>query len=160
MHRFKPERKRVTSPESAYLIRDLMLGAARGGTARAAAIEGFEVAAKTGTTSERRDAWLAGHAGGLVTVVWVGRDDSKPLGLTATRAAAPLWQRFMERAVKARPRRSVARPEGIVSLWVDTETGLLVRQTNKRARPELFRRGSQPRRDRFWRVAEAMPVVW
>ena len=159
LHGFKPRTRRVSSSESAYLIRDLMLDAAREGTARAAAVEGFEVAAKTGTTSERRDAWLAGHAGSVVTAVWVGRDDAKPLGLTGTRAAAPLWQRFMERAVKARPPRPVPRPDGIESLWVDAETGLLVRQTNKHARRELFRRGAKPRRDRFWRSDAPAPVI-
>ena len=147
LHRFKVESQRVSDPETAFLIRDLMLGAAREGTARSAAIEGFEVAAKTGTTSERRDAWLAGHAGGLVTVVWVGRDDAKPLDLTGTLAAAPLWKRFMARAIKARPPYRVQRPDGVVSLTVDSKTGLLVRRTHRRATAELFHRDARPPRE-------------
>ena len=116
LHRFKTGSRQVANAETAYLIHDLLLDAARDGTARAAAVDGLEVAAKTGTTSERRDAWLAGYAGGVVAVVWVGRDDAKPLGLTGTGAAAPLWKAFMERAVRARPPRVVARPEGVVSV--------------------------------------------
>ena len=160
LRRFKTQSRRVASAEAAYLIHDLLLEAARDGTARAAAVEGLAVAAKTGTTSERRDAWLAGYAGGVVAVVWVGRDDAKPLGLTGTGAAAPLWQAFMERAARARPPRAVARPEGILSHWVDADTGLLVRQSNPRAKAEIFRRGAMPRRDRFWRVDEEVPVVY
>ena len=157
---FSSMRRRVASAESAFLIHDLLLDAARDGTARSAAIEDLDVAAKTGTTSERRDAWLAGYAAGVVTVVWVGRDDAKPLGLTGTSAAAPLWKAFIERAVRARPPRTVERPEGIVDHWVDPKTGLLVRPSNRRARAEIFRRGAVPRRDRFWRADEKVPVVY
>lgn len=159
LRRFADNGRRVSDPATAYLIRDLMLGAVRDGTARGAAADGLDVAAKTGTTSERRDAWLAGHAGGLVTVVWVGRDDDRPLDLTGSAAAAPLWKRFMESAVPARPPHPVDRPEGVVSLWVDPETGLLVRRGHRRATPELFSERARPPRDRFWRRDEPVPVV-
>ncbi len=157
--RFKPRRRKVSRPETAYLVHDLLLDAARRGTAGAAAVEGLAVAAKTGTTSERRDAWLAGYAGSVVAVVWVGRDDNQPLGLTGTAAAAPLWKRFMEHAVPARPPRPRPRPEGVMTLYVDSKTGLLVREANPRAHPELFRRGALPRRDRFWRYDRDLPVI-
>jgi len=159
LERFRRRDRRVSRPETAYLVRDLLADAARDGTARAAAFDGTEVAAKTGTTSERRDAWLAGTAGSLATVVWIGRDDGTPLGLTGTEAAAPLWRRFMERAVESRPPQTPERPDGIVVRHVDRRTGLLVRPSNRRSYPELFRRGALPRRDRFWRVDPAAPVV-
>ncbi len=157
---FKIREKRVTSAETAFLIHDLLLDAARDGTAGRAAIRDLVVAAKTGTSSERRDAWLAGYSEGVVAVVWVGRDDAKPLGLTGSGAAAPLWKAFMERAVRARPPNPMTRPEGIVSHWVDSETGLRVRPSNRHARAEIFRRGAVPRRDRFWRADEGVPVIY
>ena len=159
LERFKARGRRVASEESAYLVRDLMVSAASEGTARNAELPGVEVAAKTGSTSDLRDAWLAGEADGLVAVVWVGRDDSKPLGLTGSAAAAPLWKRFMERAVHTRTPREVPRPDAIVTRFFDPRTGLLVRQGHRRARPEIFRRGALPRRARFWRADPAMPVV-
>jgi len=159
LDRIGVERRRVVSAASAYLAVDLLRDAATLGTARAAAVEGLVVAAKTGTTSERRDAWLAGHAGGLVTVVWVGRDDGRPLGLTGSQAAAPLWRDFMRRAVPLRPPQRLERPPRVVDRFVDADTGLLVRGFNTRATREVFRADVLPPRDRFWRVDEDVPVV-
>lgn len=156
---FRPDAEGVASDETTWIVRDLLLDAARRGTARAASIDGLEVAAKTGTSSGRRDAWLAGWAGSVVTVVWVGRDDDRPLGLTGSQAAAPLWKRFMEKAVPARPDFAPRRPARILELYIDTTTGLLVRARNPDARLELFRRGALPRRDRFWRIDEPVPAL-
>jgi penicillin-binding protein 1B len=159
LERTWPSRRRVVSAASAYLAIDLLRDTAAYGTARAAAIPGLVVAAKTGTTSEQRDAWLAGHAGGLVTVVWVGRDDGRPLGLTGSQAAAPLWREFMRRAVPLRPPRRLERPPLVVDRYVDAGTGLLVRSFNPRARLDVFREDALPPRDRFWRWDDDVPVV-
>ena len=94
-----------------------------------------------------------------MTVVWVGRDDAEPLGLTGAVAAAPVWKSFMEKAVGTRSDRSEPRPSGIVELWIDPETGLLVRSINPRAEHELFQRGHLPRRDRFFRVDPEEVVI-
>ena len=159
LDRVWPSGERVVSPASAYLAIDLLRDAAAYGTARSAAISGLVVAAKTGTTSEQRDAWLAGHAGGLVTVVWVGRDDGRPLGLTGREAAAPLWREFMRRGVSLRPPHHLERPLRVVDRYVDAESGLLVRSFNPRARRDVFREDALPPRDRFWRIDEDVPVV-
>ncbi|HBT97310.1 MAG TPA: penicillin-binding protein 1B [Desulfobulbaceae bacterium] len=53
------------------------------------------LAGKTGTTNNLRDAWFAGFSGDHVLVVWVGRDDNKPVGLTGSSGALPLWERIM-----------------------------------------------------------------
>ena len=80
----RPSVQRAVSPATAWLVRDLMRSAVREGTARRAAIDGEDVAAKTGTSSDRRDAWMAGEVAGLSIVVWVGLDDGSPLGLTGS----------------------------------------------------------------------------
>ena len=157
--RFFVSRRDVVDPATAWLVGDLLRDAAAHGTARAAALDGLEVAAKTGTTSERRDAWLAGLADGLVTVVWVGRDDGRPLGLTGSQGAAPLWREFMRRGVPLRPPREIARPYDVVSRHVDARTGLLVRSWNPHAQLEVFRLGALPPRDRFWREDTDVAVV-
>jgi len=150
---------RVARPANAYLVRDLMRSAVEGGTAKVASIDGIDVAAKTGSSSELRDAWFAGHAGNVVTVVWVGLDKGGNFGLSGGVAAGPIWKEFMQRAVGAWPAEPPERPAGIVELFVDTETGLLVRERNPRSRKELFRRGARPRRDRFWRIDRPAQVV-
>jgi penicillin-binding protein 1B len=157
--RFAPRRRRVVDRATAFLVTDLLRDAASAGTARAAAVDALPVAAKTGTTSERRDAWLAGHAGGLVVAVWVGRDDGKPLGLTGSAAAAPIWRELVRRGVPLRPERTLEPPGDVVTLHVDERTGLLVRSWNPHAHADLFRLGALPPRDRFWRRDTAVAVV-
>lgn len=156
---FPDRRRRAAKPSVVYMVNDLLKEAARDGTAQGAAVDGWEVSAKTGTTSDRRDAWLAGHGNGIVTVVWVGRDDGEPLGLGGGTAAAPLWRNFMEKALGSRPKRTQTKPDDVLELHVDARTGLLVRSFNSNARLDLFRRGAKPRRDRFWRVDESVPVI-
>jgi penicillin-binding protein 1B len=72
------------------------------GTGRGARTAGFtlEAAGKTGTTNALRDAWFAGFSGHLLTVVWVGCDDGRPVGLPAAEAALPIWTSFMTRALQ------------------------------------------------------------
>ena len=152
-------RKKVVSPASAYLVWDLLREAVETGTGSAARIEGSAVAGKTGTSSDRRDAWFAGLVDGLVVVVWVGLDDGSPLGLSGSAAAVPLWRRVAAEAAGSYAEGEPPRPRDIVEKMIDTRTGLLVRDFNPRARRALFREGALPRRDRFFRRDEPVPVV-
>lgn len=74
------------------------------GTGVKAAIPGLDIAGKTGTTSDFKDAWFCGFTGGLTAVVWMGRDDDQPMrGITGGSAPAELWHAFMARAVRRVP---------------------------------------------------------
>ena len=148
LHRYGVERDRVTGKASAYLVDWLLEQAVESGTARGVGLQEIRVAAKTGTSSGGRDAWLAGHAGSVVTVVWVGRDDDRSMGLSGSTAAAPIWREFMAVAARARPTRVTPRPEKIVEAFVDPKTGLRVRSSKSGARPCLFRKGVMPRKKR------------
>jgi penicillin-binding protein 1A len=82
---------------------DLLSSTVKQGTARAAALD-TPVFGKTGTTQNNRDALFVGFADGLVTAVWVGRDDNKPMpGLAGGGLPARIWRSFMTQATGARP---------------------------------------------------------
>jgi len=78
------------------------------GTGARAAIPGHDLAGKTGTTSDYKDAWFAGYTGGFATVVWMGRDDAAPMGrITGGGAPAEMWRAFMVTALKRIPARAI-----------------------------------------------------
>ena len=83
-----------------YYQNQMLRGVMTGGTGRAASIAGRDVAGKTGTTSDYKDAWFVGYTGGFVTAVWVGKDDNTPMrGVTGGSSPAAIWRGFMEAAL-------------------------------------------------------------
>jgi penicillin-binding protein 1A len=83
-----------------YYLNQMLRGVMTSGTGRSAAIAGRDVAGKTGTTSDYKDAWFVGYTGGFVTAVWVGKDDNSPMrGVTGGSSPAAIWKGFMEAAL-------------------------------------------------------------
>jgi penicillin-binding protein 1A len=104
-------------PRNAFLISDMMLDVVKRGTAvEAKVLERADIGGKTGSTNNHRDAWFSGFGGDLVTTVWVGKDDYKPLGggEYGGRAALPIWINFMRSALAGVPLKTMAPPAGIV----------------------------------------------
>lgn len=133
---------RVLDARTAYISTSLLQDVIRFGTGRQALSLGrSDLAGKTGTTNEQRDAWFTGYSPGLVATAWVGFDTPKPLGNleTGARAALPMWTSFMAEALRGVPQRSWAQPEGLVSARIDPETGNFTHSSNPRAIFELFR---------------------
>ncbi len=103
-HRAEPPLQVLTNPALSEMNL-LLRGVITGGTGTRAAIAGYDLAGKTGTTSDFQDAWFCGFTGGLTTVVWVGKDDNTPMrGVTGGQAPAAIWRAFM---VQALPRAHV-----------------------------------------------------
>lgn len=94
-----------------YYLNEMLRGVVTSGTARSVAIGGRDLAGKTGTTSDYKDAWFVGYTGGFVAAVWVGKDDNTAMrGVTGGNAPAAIWRGFMEAAL---PRLAVQRiPDG------------------------------------------------
>ena len=138
---------RAIDPAVAWLTTSLMGSVVEEGTATHAKRLKVEIAGKTGTTNDARDAWFIGFTSDLVMGVWLGRDDNGPLGRGATGggSAVPIWTEAMRAAIEQRrPPAFAAAPEGIVSAVVDTATGMLVSAETKRKRTEFFLAGTEP----------------
>lgn len=116
-----PESKQVLSPEVSYVLTDMLKNVVQSGTGRAAAKLGRYVAGKTGTTSEFRDGWFIGYTPDLITGVWVGYDDHRPLGdkETGARTALPIWLAFMTGAGQGGGSEDFPVPDGIDWLEVN-----------------------------------------
>lgn len=89
----------VAPPGPVYLLTAALQGVVREGTARSLINwlpADLNVAGKTGTTDDLRDSWFAGFTGDRVAVVWVGRDDNQPTGLTGASGAMTVWGEMMK----------------------------------------------------------------
>ncbi len=179
----KPQAERVISPQNAFLVKEMMRTAVRGngrnenywiGTGwRARNILGrTDLAGKTGTTNDARDAWFTGFSPYLVATSWVGFDDmGRKLGRTSrnqnlinlnpekfnwignamiagedgAKAAQPAWIRFMQDVLKDTPEVSKPVPDGIVTVRIDRATGKLTKRTDASSVFEYFEEGTEPK---------------
>lgn len=120
---FDTKRERVTTPAQAYLMIDVMRDVVRRGTGRRARIRGIEMAGKTGTTNDNRDAWFCGYTPSTQTVVWFGNDDNSQIAKRETggKTAAPVFRAYYEALLKARPEitRHFAVPDGIQTMKIN-----------------------------------------
>jgi penicillin-binding protein 1A len=138
---------RVLAADNAYQVVSMLRDVIEDGTGRRArALGRGDIAGKTGTTNDQNDAWFAGFNPDLVTTAWVGFDRLRPLGAgeTGAGAALPMWVDFMSEALKGIPEHNYVQPEGMVTVRIDPETGLLASADNPNALFETFRAGRAP----------------
>jgi penicillin-binding protein 1B len=135
----------VSEPGPVYLLTAAMQGVVREGTAQPLANwlpAELNVAGKTGTTDDLRDSWFAGFTGDRVAVVWVGRDDNKPSGLTGASGAMTVWGEMMKN-IQPEPLQP-AMPEDVEMANVDPVSGLRYDETCKAGMMLPFIKGSAP----------------
>ncbi len=122
-----PAPRRVVPPQASWLVTSILQGVMDRGTGAGVRRFGIRdpLAGKTGTTNDRRDSWFAGYSPDRVTVVWVGYDDNSETSLSGSRAALPIWSRFVAAVRPARGFVPFAPPPGIVQATVDPLTGQL-----------------------------------
>ena len=144
-----PQPVRAASPESAFLVSNMMRSVLLNGTAAGAwnmgLPRGIDVSGKTGTTNDMRDAWFAGFTPEILCVVWVGFDDNAPVNLSGAKAALPIWVEFMKRALTGvKPGRFAVPSANIVFVEIDPETGLLPGPGCEKTVSEAFLPGTEP----------------
>jgi penicillin-binding protein 1A len=162
----------IITPQNAFLINQALNSAIwgadwttepgwRGTGWRAKSLKRKDIAGKTGTTNESKDAWFSGFNKDLVTTSWIGFDDPKyMLGKTlynsnldknqtvgkefGARSAQPAWIDFMQVALANIEPQTLVPPLDIVSVRIDKATGKLTTKTDRTSQLEYFRVGNVP----------------
>jgi penicillin-binding protein 1A len=149
-----PPGAQVISPEVAYVVTNMLKQVVSRGTAKYATTIGRPAGGKTGTSASYKDVWFTGFTADLLCGVWIGRDDSTPIGdkITGGGAAVPIWVDFMTKAHPRTKVRDFAPPPNVtfarVEPWSGDPTG-----PRKDAVWMPFVRGSLP-----YRFLAGLPV--
>ncbi len=147
----------VMDARTHYLMVSMLQDVVRRGTGkRALALKRNDLAGKTGTTNDQKDAWFSGFSPDLVTTVWVGFDQPKTMGRWAygSNTALPIWVDYMKTALQGVPEQPFNQPEGVVSVRIDAETGLLAAPGQSNTLFEYFREENVPKQ-----LVKAAPAI-
>ncbi len=137
---------RTVDARTAYLISSLLHDVIRRGTGHAAMVlKRNDLAGKTGSTNEHRDAWFTGYTSDLAVSTWVGFDDFSSLGRSdgvgefGAQAALPMWISFLRKALDGVPEKPFETPVGITTARIDSVTGQLAPADDPHSMLEVFK---------------------
>ncbi|WP_186828345.1 penicillin-binding protein 1A [Pseudomonas chlororaphis] len=139
--------ERIIDGRTTYILNSMLQDVIKLGTGRRAlALGRTDLAGKTGTTNESKDAWFSGYNADYVTTVWAGFDQPESLGRReyGGTVALPIWMSYMGAALKDKPAHTQAEPEGILSLRVDPVSGRAATPGTPNAYFELFKSEDTP----------------
>ena len=142
-----PSANRVVEERNVYIMRSMLGDVIKRGTGRQAlALKRGDLAGKTGTTNDQRDAWFNGFNDQVVTSVWVGYDDHQPLGPreTGARAALPMWIDYMRVALDGTADVKKQLPDGMTVVKINEKTGQALAPGEIGGRFETFRSEHAP----------------
>ena len=133
--------KQVISPQTAYQLTTILQGVIKRGTGKKLKKLELNLAGKTGTTNENTDAWFIGYTSNLVIGVYVGMDTPQPLGKyeTGSKAALPIFEEFVKKAVKKSDARPFKVPEKITLMVIDPNTGNKAKFSSKNTIIESYK---------------------
>ena len=135
-------------PRNIYQMVSMMKDVVKYGTAKKAKVlKRSDIAGKTGTTNDQKDAWFSGFNRDIVTISFLGFDDHSSLGKKefGSTAALPMWIDYMKVALKGTPKSNMDEPEGLVSAKIDSKNGLLASPDSKNSIIEVFRKENIPK---------------
>ncbi|AZC22153.1 MULTISPECIES: penicillin-binding protein 1A [Pseudomonas] len=139
--------ERIIDGRTTYILNSMLEDVIKLGTGRRAlALGRSDLAGKTGTTNDSKDAWFSGYNADYVTTVWTGFDQPESLGRReyGGTVALPIWMNFMGAALKGKPPHTQPEPEGILSLRVDPVSGRAATPGTPNAYFELFKSEDTP----------------
>ncbi|KDR96118.1 penicillin-binding protein 1A [Peptoclostridium litorale DSM 5388] len=118
----KPKKRTVVSPQTAFVMGDMLKSVVDSGTGARAKIPNMAVAGKTGTTSNQYDAWFAGYTPYYAGATWIGSDMPQPLS-SGSKMSAMLWNKIMKQVHSNTPGKQFHQPENIVRVSICTKSG-------------------------------------
>ena len=133
--------KQIFSPQTAYQVTSLLQGVVERGTGKKLKKLGLNLAGKTGTTNDNTDAWFVGFTSNLVIGVYVGMDNPQPLGKfeTGSKAALPIFEEFVKKAIQKSEARPFKVPEDITLMVIDPKTGIKAKFSSKNTIIESYK---------------------
>ena len=137
--------RQVLDPSVTYIVNTILQEVMHEGTGHSAYSSfpaDYGLVGKTGTTNDSKDSWFAGYTGDYLSVVWIGRDDNKPAGLTGASGALQVWTSLMKQ-ISIQPVTLIP-PDNIKMAWVDPANGLLANENCSGAKQYPFIAGSAP----------------
>jgi penicillin-binding protein 1A len=139
-------RDQVLDPMTAYQLTSMLEGVIQRGTAAGIKDIGFPAAGKTGTTNDEKDAWFVGYTPNLVTGIYIGFDQPRPMGkgMTGGALAAPIFKEFMQNALKDRVHPEFQAPGGMALIAIDRKTGMRAVGGGDDVIVEAFKPGTGP----------------
>jgi membrane carboxypeptidase/penicillin-binding protein PbpC len=144
----EPQRREILTPQLAYLITNILTdNRARVSTFGPESVInlGPNVAVKTGTTTDYRDAWTLGYTTQVVVGAWVGNSDNKAMeNMPGSRGAGPIWRGTMEWLLERVPATKFVEPPGLKWVQVDATSGLLPTTYSPGTYREVFIEGTEP----------------
>ena len=139
--------QKIADERAVFILHSMLKDVINKGTGRKAlSLNRNDLAGKTGTTNEQKDAWFSGFNTQLQTTVWVGFDQPVSLGSReyGASAALPIWMDFMAVALKDLEPAHMLQPEGIVTARIDKETGKIVQPGTPNSMFEIYRKEYVP----------------
>lgn len=147
-----PEKIKVSDEQATFIVQDMMRTGVSSGLSNKAAIRsgntGIPVAGKTGTTSDKLDAWFVGYTPYYVAGVWFGNDVNMPLDQGST-VSAKFWRTVMLDVHVGLEDKNFIEPDGLIRRTIDTQSGMLPSELSHldprgTVRSEIFIRGTEP----------------
>ena len=140
---YEVQKTDVMDPAVAFVVNSLMRGVVMRGTAAALNQSGLgNVAGKTGTTSNYRDAWFVGYVPDLLTAAWVGFDDGTPLRMSSGEAVVPMWASYMSNTKHSSA--EIPAPQGVTMAQIDAVSGLIWQDGCGPQVTEAYLSGTEP----------------
>lgn len=146
IYRHSPQSRRVQSEQASYIISNILSD----NSARAPSfgssltISGRNVAVKTGSTNDNRDAWTIGYTPSIAIGVWVGNNENQPMTAGGAPLAGPIWRKAMTAFLGNSAREEFTRPSGLVEASICRDNGLRATGNATNTYSEVFLSGTLP----------------